>query len=77
MCIVYHLLFLSPTTRIPYHTSALTGEPWIFKLITGHPDRIRHNLVVSVEVFETLVQILHQNGFYRNGVSTEEQLGIF
>ncbi|KAH7917533.1 hypothetical protein BV22DRAFT_980980, partial [Leucogyrophana mollusca] len=46
----------------PYHTSILTGEAWVLELLTGHPDRARHNLCVSVEQFEELVRILRQNG---------------
>lgn len=76
---LYGLLFLSAKPSIPYHTSALSGEAWIYELMTGHPDRIRHNLGVTLEVFEALVQILQQNGIHRsrNGISVEEQLGIF
>jgi hypothetical protein len=76
---LYSLLFLSAKLCIPYHTSALSGEAWIYELMIGHPDRIRHNLGVTLEVFEALVQILQQNGIHRsrNGISVEEQLGIF
>jgi hypothetical protein len=75
----YQLLFLSPTVRTPYHTSILTGEAWVYELIYGHPDRIRHNLGVDCDVFNALLHVLHRNGFVlsRNGVSVEEQLGIF
>jgi hypothetical protein len=57
----------------------LSGEAWTYEFMTGHPDRIRHNLGVTLEVFEALVQILQQNGIHqsRNGISVEEQLGIF
>jgi hypothetical protein len=76
---MYHLLFKSTSPRIPYHTSALSGEAWVCELMTGHPNRIRHNFGVSLPVFEALVKILQQNGIRRsrNGVSVEEQLGIF
>jgi len=75
----YQLLFLSPTIRTPYHTSILTGEAWVYELINGHPDRIRHNFGIDCDVFNTLLHILHRNGFTlsRNGVSVEVQLGIF
>jgi hypothetical protein len=62
----------------PYHTSALSGEAWVLELLCGHPNRIRTELGMSIEVFSNLVQELrdigHQNS--RN-VSLEEQLAIF
>jgi hypothetical protein len=75
----YQLLFLSATVRTPYHTSILTGEAWVYKLTNGHPDRIWHNLSVDCGVFNILLHVLHCNGFTmsHNGVSVEEQLGIF
>jgi hypothetical protein len=64
--------------REPYHTSALSGEAWVLELLCGHPNRIRTELGMSIEVFSNLVQELrdigHQNS--RN-VSLEEQLAIF
>ncbi|EGN97596.1 hypothetical protein SERLA73DRAFT_17451, partial [Serpula lacrymans var. lacrymans S7.3] len=71
-------IFLSTTVPIPYHTSLLT-EVWVCELMNGHPDQIRHNLGVSLEVFKLLLTSLRQNGFTisRNGVVLEEQLAIF
>lgn len=76
---LYNSIFLSPSPRIPYHTSALSGEAWVLELMTGHPERIRHNLGVSLDVFQALLQILSANGHVRsrNGVCIEEQLAIF
>ncbi|KAG2342370.1 hypothetical protein BDR05DRAFT_886446 [Suillus weaverae] len=37
---LYYQFFLTPPPKIPYHTSALTGQAWILELMTGHPDRI-------------------------------------
>ena len=76
---LYHQVFLTPRTPIPYHTSALTGQAWVLELLTGHPDRIRHNLGVNLEAFEELLQVLQANGYVqsRNGVTIEEQLAIF
>jgi len=37
---LYHQVFLTSPTKIPYHTSALTGEAWVLELMMGHPDRI-------------------------------------
>ncbi|KIK34305.1 hypothetical protein CY34DRAFT_39823, partial [Suillus luteus UH-Slu-Lm8-n1] len=64
---------------IPSHTSASTGQAWVLELMTGHPDRIRHNLGVNLQVFEELLEVIHTHGFQpsRNGVSIEEQLAIF
>jgi hypothetical protein len=75
----YQMVFLSPRTRIPYHTSALTGESWVLELMTGHPNRIRHNLGVNLDAFQALLHVLRANGQVpsRNGVSVEEQLAIF
>ncbi|EGO04264.1 hypothetical protein SERLA73DRAFT_44365 [Serpula lacrymans var. lacrymans S7.3] len=50
----YKHIFLSTTVPILYHTSLLTGDAWVCKLMNGHPDQIRHNLGVSLEVFEVL-----------------------
>ncbi|KAF9219216.1 hypothetical protein BS17DRAFT_681695, partial [Gyrodon lividus] len=48
----YKLLFRNSAPQIPYHTSILSGEAWVYELILGHPDRIRHNIGVSLDVFE-------------------------
>ena len=32
--------------KIPYHTSALSGEAWVLELLNGHPKRIRCELGV-------------------------------
>lgn len=75
----YNLLFLTPTAPIPYHTSILTGEGWMLELLNGHPERIRTCLGVSHGTFNKLVRTLVHHGFTRsrNGISIEEQLGIF
>ena len=39
----------------PYHTSILSGEGWIMKLLNGHPDHICCELGVSHNVFEELI----------------------
>lgn len=76
---LYYQLFLTPRTSVPYHMSALTGHAWVLELLTGHPDWIRHNLGVNLEVYEELLQVLKTNGYVqsRNGVTVEEQLAIF
>lgn len=79
MLTFYKTLFLSTPPRIPYHTSVLSGEAWVLELMTGHPDRIRNNLGISLDVFQSLLFVLRSNGCVqsRNGVSVEEQLAIF
>lgn len=63
---------------IPYHTSALSGQAWVLELLAGHPDRIRCELGVSVEVFHDLITHLQDLGYTRTRyVSLEEQLAIF
>ncbi|KAJ8579750.1 hypothetical protein M405DRAFT_707804, partial [Rhizopogon salebrosus TDB-379] len=71
--------FLSTPTRIPYHTSALSGEAWVLELITDHPNHIQNNLGISLDVFWSLLHVLWSNGCVQshNGVSVEEQLAIF
>ena len=71
-------LFTKPL-RIPHHTSILTGKAWVLELMNGHPDRMKINFGVSLDMFSALVQVLEHNGIMesRNGVSVEEQLGIF
>lgn len=62
----------------PYHTSALTGHAWVLELIAGHPDRIRCELGVSLEVFLALLEELQSFGHTRSKyVTLEEQLAIF
>ena len=64
--------------REPYHTSALSGEAWLLELLCGHPNRIRTELGVSLEVFGNLVQELRDIGYQNSrNVSLEEQLAIF
>jgi hypothetical protein len=49
------------------------------ELLNGHPDRIRLCLGVNHDVFDALVHTLQQHGHgtSRNGITVEEQLGIF
>ncbi len=64
--------------RQPYHTSALTGEAWVKELISGHPDRIYHELGMKLEVFIPFVMELRCCGL-KDGrlISVEEQAAIF
>ncbi|KIJ07885.1 hypothetical protein PAXINDRAFT_34635, partial [Paxillus involutus ATCC 200175] len=72
-------ILFSSNTPIPFHTSILTGEGWMLELLNGHPERIRISLGVSHDAFDGLLQLLVQHGVVpsRNGISVEEQLGIF
>lgn len=74
-----HLLIQqTPEDPEPYHTSSLTGQEWVMELIVGHPERIRCELGVHVEVFESLVSDLRSLGHADSRhVSLEEQLAIF
>jgi len=64
--------------KIPYHTSALTGEMWVLELINGHPERIRNELGVHKHVFLSLCSDLRRYGHQDSKhVMLEEQLAIF
>jgi len=64
--------------KIPYHTSALSGEAWVLELINGHPKRIRCELGVHKHIFNTLLEDLSTMGLKPSrNVSSEEKLSIF
>ena len=64
--------------REPYHTSILTGEGWVMELLGGHPDRIRCELGMSLDVYSNLISDLRAMGHANSKhVSLEEQLAIF
>jgi hypothetical protein len=48
--------------KTPYHTSAITGEMWVEKLMNGHSDRIKSELGMRLHVFVALVQALAAAG---------------
>ena len=65
-------------TKEPYHTSALSGEAWVLELLSGHPNRIRTELGMSLGAFSSLIQELQGAGYSNSKhVSLEEQLAIF
>jgi hypothetical protein len=67
-----------PKDPEPYHTSTLSGQEWVSELIVGHPERIRCELGVHVQVFEQLIIELRSHGHADSRyVSLEEQLAIF
>ena len=64
--------------KIPYHTSALSGEAWVLKLLNGHPKRIRCELGVHKHIFKILLEDLSTVGLKPSRhVSSEEKLSIF
>jgi hypothetical protein len=83
--IIIHLLhiavaghFAAAHNRIPYHTSALSGEAWVQELLTGHPKRIRSELGVERSTFIVLLKAVRVLGAMPSRhVSVEEQLSIF
>ena len=85
LCIIITEILRCSTTLftkqlcIPHHTSILTGKAWVLELMNGHPDHMKINFGVSLDIFSVLVQVLEHNGITesRNGISVEEQLGIF
>lgn len=74
LAVTAHILLLQISDELePYHTSALSGQEWVIKLIISHPERIRYELGVHVHVFERLINELcalgHADSHY---VSLEE-----
>ena len=66
------------TPRIPYHTSALSGEDWVNELLSGHPWRIQVELGVYRGTFTVLVKAMEDLNIHSSRhVSIEEQVSIF
>ena len=64
--------------KIPYHTSALSGEAWVLELLNGHPKRSRCELAVHKSVFDALIKELGTMGLKPSrNVTSEEKLSIF
>lgn len=64
--------------KIPYHTSALSGEAWVLELLNGHPKRIRCELAVHKHIFNSLIEELSTIGLKPSrNVTSEEKLSIF
>ncbi|KAJ7084131.1 hypothetical protein C8R44DRAFT_533248, partial [Mycena epipterygia] len=63
----------------PYHTSALTGDGWVFELMSGHPERIRTELGVHLHVFLLFVAELRGVAGLEDSkfLRLEEQAAIF
>jgi hypothetical protein len=72
-------LVISPILeRIPYHTSILSGQGWVSKLLNGHPDRIRTELGMRKHVFLALVASLRVAGLQDlRHVTLHKQVAIF
>ena len=64
--------------KIPYHTSALSGEAWVLELLNGHLKHIRCKLAVHKHVFDALIKELSTMGLTPSrNVTSEEKLSIF
>lgn len=75
---VVHSYGLSYYDKTPYHTSALSGADWVGELLDGHPERIRCELGVHKEVFESLIIYIQSHELRSSRhVMLEEQLAIF
>jgi len=65
-------------TKLPYHTSILTGKGWILELLNGHLEWMHTELGMCVPVFRQLVLELLEIGLGPSRhVSLEKQLAIF
>ena len=72
------LTLLNTNIPEPYHTSILSGQGWVNKLLKGHPERIHCELGVSWEAFLQLITLLCGFGFGDSKfVQLEERLAIF
>ena len=74
------ILSTTPICRDPqkYHTSILSGYPWVLELISGHPDRIYCELALRKEEFILLMAEFHSLGHRdTRRVTLEEQVAIF
>ena len=71
--------FVTPLiSKLPYHTSVLTGEGWVLELLNGHPERMHTELGLRVPVFHKLVSVLQEVGMQASKhISLEEKLAIF
>ena len=57
------LTLLNTNIPEPYHTSILSGQGWVNKLLEDHPEHICCELGVSWEVFLQLITLLCGFGF--------------
>ena len=81
VCLTYIVVMerlTARTPRIPYHTSALSGEDWVDELLSGHPRCIRVELGVYRGTFTVLVKAMEDLNIHSSRhVSIEEQVSIF
>jgi len=78
VAIAAHIYSAPLFDKIPYHTSALSGEAWLLELVEGHPERIKTELGMRLHVFLKLVDELRRIGLSGSrNVSLEEQVAIF
>ena len=61
--------------KTPYHTSALSGHAWVQELINGHPERIKCELGMKLDILQALIEALHAVGLQdTRNISLEEHL---
>lgn len=72
-------LYTPSLTKIPQHTSSLTGFDWLQELLSGHPVRFYYTFGMEKHVFKKLVLELSQfTGLtHSKYVRMEEQVAIF
>ena len=73
------LLYSTRFDHTPVHTSRLSGQQWLDKLVNGHPQRFYNEMGLHKHVFKKLIRVLGMNvGLVdTRHVSAEEQLAVF
>ena len=69
----------SSSTKMPIHTSILTGSTYMHETLTGHEVLCQRRFHMEREIFQALVQKLCEKCKLEDGtyVSVEEQVAIF
>jgi hypothetical protein len=49
--------------KTPYHDSATRGIDWVNELVAGHPEQIRHELGMHINIFNRLLRVLQKMGY--------------
>ena len=72
------IMFSGPAQAMPYHTSILSRQDWMFELLNRHPESMHMELGVRVHVFRWMVSALSKAGMGPSKhISLEEKLTIF
>jgi hypothetical protein len=71
--------YASQFDKAPQHTSNLTGQGWVDKLLNRHDSQFYNKLGMHKHVFQRLINVLGKLAGFGNTkhVSSEEQLLIF